>query len=166
VAIGLGLVIGAETLIGQGRLPGAWQHLANTGGPWLVGAFFIGAFMPSQRLAATAGLATLFGCLLGYYVAAHILVDASADSGTVVFWIGAALVGGPLFGLAGHWWRAADARDADARDADTSGWRDAPVWGQRWGRWRRAVGAGLLGAVIVAEGLFLLQVVPAEDRAA
>jgi hypothetical protein len=158
VAIGLGLVIGVLTLIGQGHLPGAWQHLANTGGPWLVGAFFIGAFMPSQRLAATAGLATPFGCLLGYYVAAHVFVDASADPGTVVFWIGVALVGGPLFGLAGHWWRDAG--------ADASWWRDAPAWGQRWGRWRRAVGAGMLGAVIVAEGLFLLQVVPAEDRAA
>jgi hypothetical protein len=137
----VGLAIGALALIGQGHLPGAWNHLVNTGGPWLVGAFFIGALMPSDRWAAAAGLVTLLGCLLGYYVAAHFFVGASADSGIVAFWVGTALVGGPLFGLAGHWWR-------DSHD------------------WRRLVGAGLLGAVIVAEGIFLLQVVMPEDRAA
>jgi len=36
-------------------------------------------------------------------VAAHIFVDASADPGAVAFWIGVALVGGPLFGVAGYW---------------------------------------------------------------
>jgi hypothetical protein len=150
VAIGLGFAIGLLTLIGQGHLPGAWQHLANTGGPWLVGAFFIGAFMPTWRWAAATGLVALLGCLLGYYVAAQVIVDASSPVGMIAFWVGTALVGGPLFGVAGYWWRGAH------------GWRDAQAWGQ----WRRAVGAGLLGAVIVAEGLYLLQIVPADDRPA
>jgi hypothetical protein len=144
-AIGLaavvGVVIGTITLIGQGQLPDAWNHLANTGGPWLVAAFFVGAFMSSDLRAALTGFITLLGCLLGYYVAAHFFVDASADSGIVIFWIGIALVGGPLFGVAGCWWR-------DSRE------------------WRRVVGAALLGAAIIAEGVFLLQVVQPEDRAA
>lgn len=144
-AVGLaavvGVVIGTITLIAQGQLPGAWNHLANTGGPWLVGAFFVGAFMSSDLRAALAGFITLLGCLLGYYVAAHFFVDASADSGIVIFWVGIALVGGPLFGVAGRWWR-------DARE------------------WRRVAGAALLGAVIIAEGVYLLQNVPPEDRAA
>lgn len=137
----VGIALGVLTLIGQGQLPGAWQHLANAGGPWLVGAFFISALVPSSRWAAVAGLVTLLGALLGYYVAAHFLVEASASSGIVAFWIGIALVGGPLFGMAGHWWR-------DARE------------------WRRVAGAALLGAVIVAEGIYLLQVVIPEDRPA
>src|SRR5262245_58258338 len=82
----VGIAIGVLTLIGQGHLPGAWQHLANTGGPWLVGAFFIGALTPSSRWAAVAGLVTLLGALLGYYVAAHFLVEASASTDIVAFW--------------------------------------------------------------------------------
>lgn len=144
-AVGLaavvGLVIGTITLIGQGQLPGAWNHLANTGGPWLVAAFFVGALMATDLRAALAGFITLLGCLLGYYVAAHFFVDASADSGIVLFWIGIALVGGPLFGVAGRWWR-------DMRE------------------WRRVVGAALLGAAIIAEGAYVLQVVQPEDHAA
>jgi hypothetical protein len=88
-----------------------------------------------------AGFATLLGALLGYYVAAHFLVEASASSDLVAFWIGIALVGGPLFGMAGHWW-------GDARE------------------WRRVAGAALLGAVIVAEGIYLVRVVIPEDRPA
>ncbi len=137
----VGVVIGTLTLIGQGQLPGAWNHLANTGGPWLVAAFYVGAFMASDLRAALAGFISLLGCLLGYYVAAHFFVDASADSSIVIFWIGIALVGGPLFGAAGRWWR-------DTRE------------------WQRVVGAALLGAVIIAEGVYLLQVVQPEDRAA
>ena len=48
-------------------------------------------------------LLLLLACLLGYYVAAHVFVDASADPGIVASWIGTALVGGPLFGVAGYW---------------------------------------------------------------
>src|SRR5262249_49164916 len=90
VAIALGLLIGVLTLIGQAHLPGAWNSLTNTGGPWLIGAFFIGTLMPSQRWAAAAGLVTLLACLLGYYLAAHFFVDASAESGIVTFWVGTA----------------------------------------------------------------------------
>jgi len=59
-------VIGAFTLIGQGQLLDAWKSLANSGGSWLIGAFFLGVFMPSWRWAASAGLLALLACLVGY----------------------------------------------------------------------------------------------------
>jgi hypothetical protein len=65
-------------------------------------------------------------------VAADKIVHAATMPRVVVFWVGIALVGGPLFGAAGRWWR-------DAR------------------RWRRVVAAALLGATFVAEALYVLQ---------
>ena len=73
--------------------------------------------------------------MIGYYVTAHLFVNAGVDARSVVFWLSLAIIGGPVFGLAGRWWRI--------------GRTDL----------RGAAGAALLGAAFVAEGVYLLPIV-------
>jgi hypothetical protein len=127
-----GPAVGVLSFIAQNRLTDVWGAIANSGTPWLVAAFVIGALMPSDGWAAAAGLCMLLGTLLGYYLAADKIVHAATMSRIVVFWVGIALIGGPIFGITGRWWRVAP-------------------------HWRRRVAAALLGAAFVAEGLYFLQ---------
>src|SRR5581483_10645883 len=131
VAVG-GPALGIVSFIAQNRLTDVWGAFANSGTPWLVAAFVIGALVPSDAWAAAAGLGMLLGALHGYYVAADKIVHAATMTRIVVFWVGIALACGPVFGVAGRWWR-------DAR------------------RWQRVVAAALLGASFVAEALYSLQ---------
>jgi hypothetical protein len=127
-----GLGIGVLTAYAQGWLPGQWGTLANSGAVWLVFAFAVGSFMPSGGGAAAAGFVTLVGAVIGYYVAVPIVVDgAAANLHSVVIWSGTALVGGPVFGVAGRWWRSH---------------RPAP---------RPSIALALLGGALVGEGLYL-----------
>ena len=101
----VGLATGALTLMGQKFMPGEWNTLVNSGAVWLVSAFLIGSRMPAPRWAAGAGLGTLLATLLGYYVPA--LLRGTAESlYFIALWTGAALVAGPLYGLAGRWWHS------------------------------------------------------------
>jgi hypothetical protein len=124
----LGVAIGVLTVLGQRTLPGNWLTVANSGVVWLVPAFFVGSFMPTDRAAAAAGIVTLVGAVAGYYAAARLIVQAAANTRSVTIWVAVALVGGPIFGMAGHWWRS-----------------DRPA--------RRIVAVALLGGVFFAEGL-------------
>jgi hypothetical protein len=97
-------------------------------------AFAVGWRTPSDPTAAVAGLVTLIGALVGYFVSAAV-AHAGVSVSTVAIWVGVALVGGPVFGVAGRW-RAT---------------------GQGW---RPAVAVAALGAVYVAEGLWTLWTIP------
>jgi hypothetical protein len=69
-------------------------------------AFVAGSLMRTELTAAAAGSGTLVGAVIGYYVAVPIVVEgAAANMRTVAIWTGTALIGGPVFGLAGRWWR-------------------------------------------------------------
>lgn len=125
-----GLAIGVLTVLGQGHLPGQWSTLANSGAVWLVVAFVAGSRMPTDGWAAAAGVAILVGAVIGYYVSVPIIVEgAAANMRSVAIWTGTALVGGPVYGVAGRWWR-------DERPT------------------RRAIAVALLGGILVAEGLY------------
>jgi hypothetical protein len=134
VAVAAGLVTGALTLAGQAVLPTEANRLANSGAIWVTVAFALGWRTPSDVFAALAGLLALVAALVGYFVAAAI-ANAGVSASTVAIWVGVALVGGPVFGIAGRW-RAA-----------------APGW-------RAAVAAAALGAVYLAEGLWTVWVIP------
>jgi Family of unknown function (DUF6518) len=69
--------------------------------------------------------------LVGYYGMVELRFGYGAGSGSLVFWGIGALVGGTVFGLAGRAWR-------DERP------------------WHRAVAIGLLAAVTIAEGVYLI----------
>ena len=127
-----GLALGALTLLGQGVLPGSWNHFANSGAMWLLGAFLVGALMPSYIWAGAGGIVTLFGALGGYTLAAGALGFQYTLS-ALAFWGAIALIGGPLFGAAGYAWRSAEIR-------------------------MRVIGLALLGAVFAAEGWYTIQV--------
>jgi len=125
----LGCAVGVLTVVGQGGLPGNWTTLANSGAVWLTAAFLVGSFMPTDRVAAAAGVMTLVGAVFGYYVSVPFIVEgAAADARSVAIWVIVALAGGPVFGMAGRWWHS----DRLAR---------------------RIAATALLGGVFFAEGL-------------
>lgn len=130
-----GLAMGVATQLGQGVLPDGWHSLANSISPWLAGAFLVGSAMPSWRWAAASGPPTLLLALLGYYLTVQLRFGHAGGTPAVVFWSIGALVGGPVFGVAGHGWRHGDRR-------------------------QHLVAIGLMGAVVVAEGVYLLSILP------
>lgn len=134
VAVVAGLVTGALTLAGQAVLPTEANRLANSGAIWVTVAFVVGWRAPSDATAALAGLVSLIGALVGYFVTAA-SAAAGVSASTVAIWVGVALVGGPIFGVAGRW-------------------RATAVG------WRAAIAVAALGAVYLAEGLWTLWSVP------
>ena len=132
----VGLVTGALTQVGQGILPDGWRVVANSITPWLAVAFVVGSRAPARAPvpAAVGGIVTLLGALVGYYGLVAIRYGYGPSlSGAVLLWLVAAVVGGPVFGVVGAWWRGPDA-------------------------WRRAVGPALLGAAAIAEGVYLSRI--------
>ena len=128
MVVALGLGVGCLTSFGQGHLPGALDAFVNSASAWLVAPFVVGAFMLTRGAAATAGLTTCALQLVGYYVTAH-LRGHSPGGAIVVFWGACAVLGGPVFGIAGHLWRSSPGR-------------------------LRGLGAAVLGSSFVAEGLW------------
>ena len=131
VAVVAGLVAGAVTQLLQGILPAEVGSIANSATPWLAVAFGVGAIAPRWWIAALAGAVALLAALVGYYGLVQVRYGYGVEvRGTVLLWLIAAVVGGPVFGVAGRWWRG-----------------DGP--------WRRAIGPALLGASAMAEGVYL-----------
>lgn len=113
-ATGGGLLFGVLTNLAQGWLPGAWNQIANSGAVWSAAAFAAGALLQRQgRLSQSAigGLGAEVGLVVGYYGYAEFGRDGIGDLAFPLVWLGMACVAGPLFGVAGHWWR----RGQDAR---------------------------------------------------
>lgn len=126
--LGAGLALGLLTLLGQRWLHGAWLAIVNSGAVWLLPAFVAGSLMRSDAGAAVAGAALLVAAVVGYYAPVPLVVEgAAANAHSVAVWIATALVGGPVYGLAGRWWR------------------------RRRG-WRSCAALGLLGGAFLAEG--------------
>jgi Family of unknown function (DUF6518) len=129
-----GLLTGVLTQIGQGALPDDWSQLANAITPWLLVAFLVGSAMPDTRWAAAAGIGALLLALIGYYGMVQLRYGYGGGTTSWIIWGLGAVVGGPVFGVAGHWWRGPVHR-------------------------RRAIALGLLAAVAIAEGAYNVLVV-------
>ncbi|MBB5868013.1 hypothetical protein F4553_001392 [Allocatelliglobosispora scoriae] len=140
-SLAAGLIVGWLTFVLQGILPDAFNQLANSGAVWCVIGFAAGAVGTIGRelgrrgmlAAALFGAVALFGEVIGYYGSTTLFlgddVSAAALRGPAV-WLVVACVAGPVFGIAGLAYRA--------------------------GRGRvRHLGMGALGAVFLAEGLYL-----------
>jgi Family of unknown function (DUF6518) len=112
-------------------LGAGWNTLGNSGAIWLLVAFAVGALMPSAGLAIAGATASLVGSVVWFYMAAHYVVGFPVSSAGIAVWLVAALGGGPLYGLAGHWWRTGSGA-------------------------RHVVGFALMGGVFMAEGIFTL----------
>jgi Family of unknown function (DUF6518) len=103
-----GLALGVLTLLGQGHLSGGWLALVNSGALWLLPAFVAGSLTWSNTSAGLAGAGLLVAAVAGYYApVALVVAGASANSRSVAIWVATALAGGPVYGVAGRWWRGA-----------------------------------------------------------
>ncbi len=131
-AFASGLVLGVLTNLAQGWLPGAWNQLANSGAIWSVAAFGTGAILArrvSLTAAAVAGLCAESGLVVGYYGYAEFGRDGMGGLSAPLVWLAMAFVAGPLFGVAGAWWRSGTSQS------------------------RRVIGSAALAGVFGAEGL-------------
>jgi len=124
-----GVAVGIATSYLQGILPGAANTLANSGAVWSVVAFAISiATLGASRAAVIAGEVALLGEVVGYYAIATPLRGYTASTSELVLWTAAALVIGPVVGLAAVWWAGGD-------------------------RWRQLAAAVAMCGIVVGEGL-------------
>ncbi|WP_432084406.1 DUF6518 family protein [Streptomyces sp. WAC 04229] len=128
-----GLALGVLTNLLQGWLPWPWSQLANSGGVWSVVAFAAGALLvvrSGERLRlAVAGALAEGGLVVGYYGYAEFGRDGMGSLVFPLVWLGMACVAGPLFALAGAWWRRGDRS------------------------WQRVAGLGALGGLFGSEAM-------------
>ncbi|NBC72721.1 DUF6518 family protein [Paenibacillus sacheonensis] len=129
-SVGVGIIVGVLTVLGQGVLPGNWGSLANSGTVWLIPAFFVGGWGPSKLKSAVASTLSLCGMIIGYYGYAMMIQDIAHSIFYILVWTGAAILGGLIFGMAGY------------------------LWGQDQGR-KHKYGSALIGGVFITEGLDL-----------
>jgi hypothetical protein len=78
--------------------------VVNSVSAWLVLPFFAGAFVRSMRGAGAGGFLACGSELVGYYLTAD-LRGLSTGGNIVIFWLACAVLGGPVFGIAGNLWR-------------------------------------------------------------
>ncbi|GAA1015979.1 hypothetical protein Aple_011190 [Acrocarpospora pleiomorpha] len=103
-----GLALGVLTNLAQGWLPGAWNQVANSGAVWSVAAFAAGALLAGRSslpIAAFGGLCAEAGLVIGYYGYAEFGRDGMGSLFFPLVWLAIAFVAGPIFGIAGLWWR-------------------------------------------------------------
>jgi hypothetical protein len=113
LALILGAVVGVLTSLLQKYLDFPWLGLVNAASPWLTTAFVAGALQARLPIAVVMGIAATVLEVVAYYVTAD-LRGFGVSSSYVVLWSLCAVVGGPVFGAAGHVWRRASPAGAGA----------------------------------------------------
>ena len=109
LALAVGVVVGVLTSLLQTQLDFPWLALVNASSPWLTTAFVAGALQSRPVTAVLVGVAATTLQVVAYYVTADVR-GFGVSMTYVLVWSLCAVVGGPIFGLAGHvWWRAAPA---------------------------------------------------------
>lgn len=126
-----GLLAGLLTLLGQRYLPGQWNALVNSGAIWLAISFLLSTLFNTLPWAGVGGLLALASEVLGYFLSAWLFFDIPVPTTGLLVWLGVAVVGGPLSGIASYWWR-------------------------RGKLWQRITGASFLSGVFVGEGSYYL----------
>ena len=101
IAVVAGLVVGALSFVGQEHLEGTLDAFANSISTWLVAPFLVGTLAGTRRAGAMTGVVTCAAQLVGYYLVAS-LSDFETTRSLVAFWVACAVVGGPIFGVAGE----------------------------------------------------------------
>lgn len=152
--VGTGLGVGVATAVLQQHLGPPWFSLVNAASPWLTPMFVLGALFRHRRSAALAGLAAGLLELVGYYATASARGYPYLGGRLVLFWIACALIGGPVFGLAGRaWWRGRSLRGLGGAVLPAAWLAEAVVvFGLRLGYEKSAglfVAIGLVIAVLV-----------------
>ena len=106
VAVVAGLLLGPADLWGQVNTPYPWAHVFNSPSVWAAAAFGYGRWV-HRRLESSVGAVVLLAVAVEAYYLADVLVRGASRSiltaPTAAVWLGAAVVGGLIFGLAGAW---------------------------------------------------------------
>lgn len=106
LALALGVAVGVLTSLLQAHLEFPWLALVNAASPWLTTAFVAGALQSRLPTAMLVGAAATALEVVAYYVTAD-LRGFGVSMNYVLLWSMCAVVGGPIFGAAGHVWRRA-----------------------------------------------------------
>ena len=104
LVLAIALALGALTDLGQAWLPQSSASLANSGASWAAVAFVLALWATGAGRAALWGLLGLAGLVGGYYLAA-ISRHVPESPGSIRFWMLAAVIIGPLLGVAASWVR-------------------------------------------------------------
>ncbi len=105
-ALALGIAVGVLTSLLQKYLDYPWLAFVNAASPWLTTAFVAGALQSRLQTAMMVGIAATLLQVVAYYVTAD-LRGFGVSMTYVVVWSLCAVMGGPIFGAAGHTWRRA-----------------------------------------------------------
>ena len=106
LALALGIAVGVLTSLLQKYFDYPWLALVNAASPWLTTAFVAGALQSRLSTAVMIGVAATMLQVVAYYITAD-LRGFGVSTTYVVLWSLCAVVGGPIFGAAGHTWRRA-----------------------------------------------------------
>lgn len=106
MALALGVLVGVLTSVLQAWLDVPWLALVNAASPWLTTAFIAGALQRRLRTALWSGLGATVLEVVAYYGTAE-LRGFGVSAAHLALWSACAVVGGPVFGTAGHLWRRA-----------------------------------------------------------
>jgi hypothetical protein len=149
-AIAASLAVGVASVYPYVYISGPAHIIGNSAAIWLLIAFFIGTAAGSPARGAAAGTAALIAMVLGFYAGVHVLYPADDLRSVVVFWLGAALVGGAVFGWCGDWWRSDSARAEGVTAAVVGATFLAEAWFffRQDGGWVDLVLEALAGAVL------------------
>ena len=104
LVLAVALALGALTDLGQAWLPASSASLANSGASWAAVAFVLALLATGPGRAALWGLLGLAGLVGGYYLAA-ISRHVPESPASIRFWMLAAVIIGPLLGVAASWVR-------------------------------------------------------------
>jgi Family of unknown function (DUF6518) len=135
-----GLALGALTDWSQSRLPWYAGSLANSAGSWVLVAFLAGLAASRIRRSIVYGGVSMVGLVIGYYITAASRGIPVAPA-VVIFWTMAAVVFGPLVGLAAGWVRHGE-----------------PI--------RMGAGAGILAGILAGESVYALRYLSASTSTA
>jgi hypothetical protein len=91
--------------------------------------------MPTPRVAATVSTVMLLAALAGCHATVQVRFGYGTNGPILLFWGLGSVAGGLVFGSAGWWWRHGEPR-------------------------ARAAAIGLVAALFVAEGIYLLLILP------
>jgi Family of unknown function (DUF6518) len=140
LAIALGALIGAASLVGDAVGIRLLNGLANAAAPWLVVAFASGTVHRDVRAGVVAGVLSLLVAVAVYYLGISIVFgpDRSYAGPLIVLWLGAAVVGGGVFGAAGCAWRAGSGR----RRAVAGAMPAAALFAEAAHRWLQVAASG------------------------
>jgi Family of unknown function (DUF6518) len=103
-----GLGLGAASVYPYVYTSGPLHILGNSAAVWLLFAFAVGAIAGRPVRGAVAGTVLLIATVLAFFAIYKLLFPEDHVGRVAAFWLGTAVVGGPVFGLAGGFWRTGE----------------------------------------------------------